>query len=51
MYVCMDWAVDTTDLTLELTLESAQEYQDNEFKDKLSLSDPTYPLLRQSLIQ
>ena len=47
----MDWAVDTTDITLELTLESVQEYQDNEYKDKLSLPDPTYPLLRQSSIQ
>ena len=41
----MDWAVDATDLTQEPILESAHEYQDNEFIDKLSVSDPTYPLI------
>ena len=30
MYVCMDWAVDATDLTQEPILESAQEYQNSE---------------------
>ena len=41
----MDWAVDATDLTQEPILESAHEYQDSEFNDKLSLSDTTYPLI------
>ena len=27
----MDWAIDTMDLTQELILESAQEYQDDDF--------------------
>ena len=41
----MDWAVDATDLTQEPILESLHEYQDNEFIDKLSVSDSTYPLI------
>ena len=31
MYVCMDWAIDAMDLAQEPILESAQEYQHNEF--------------------
>ena len=35
MYVCMDWAVDTTDLTQEPIQESAKEYQNSEFRLKI----------------
>ena len=49
MYVCMDWAVDGTDLTHEPILESAQEYQDNDFNDEVSVWDTPHPLLPLSL--
>ena len=31
VYEWMDWAIDTMDLAQELILESAQEYQDDDF--------------------
>ena len=41
----MDWAIDTMDLAQEPILESAQEYQDDDFLDMPGVSDPTYPLI------
>jgi len=45
MYVCMDWAVRGTDLAHEPILESAQEYQDKDFRDEVRLSrhNPSSP--------
>ena len=51
MYVCMDWAVDGTDLTHEPILESAQEYQDKDFSDEVCVWDTPHPLLPWVLIQ
>ena len=44
MYVCMEWAVDGTDLAQEPILESAQENQDSDFRDELHVSDTPHPL-------
>ena len=40
----MDWAIDMMDLAQEPILESAQEYQDNDFfLDMSGVSDPNPP--------
>ena len=40
---CMEWN-EPTDLAHEPIRESAQEYQNSEFNDELSVSNPTHPL-------
>ena len=40
----LEWAVVADGSRSDANAGSAQEYQDNEFRDKLALSRPAYPL-------
>ena len=45
----MEWAVEGTDLAREPISQPAHKYQDIEFNDELSGSDPAHPLFPDNL--